>query len=156
MSNPRASIFCLLTYIPAKACYRKSLFNAKKERESNTANQQKVLLFPLLIYSAVTFVHGLSLTHHRLAIFFFIFKYNQPLPLCLPPSPPCNFNSQINRLEREASSLRKRIFTLRVNKSKFIAGSEKDLKLTAVILELDSVLQLKNRQLLDIRLGTSL
>jgi hypothetical protein len=64
--------------------------------------------------------------------------------------------SQIKRLEREASSLRKRIFTLRINKSEFIAGSEQNLKLTAVILELDNVLQLKNRQLLDIRLGTSL
>ena len=90
--------------------------------------------------------------------FLFVFTLTQFNPKPLPFSRPTVYlqPSQIKRLEREASSLRKRIFTLRINKSEFIAGSEQNLKLTAVILELDNVLQLKNRQLLDIRLGTSL
>ena len=155
MSNPREHL--LFTYIfqqklvTAKAC----LMQRKKENQIQPTNKR----YSCFLFSFILLLHLSTGSHWPITVlpfFFFIFKYNQPLPLCLPPSPPCNFNSQINRLEREASSLRKRIFTLRVNKSKFIAGSEKDLKLTAVILELDSVLQLKNRQLLDIRLGTSL
>ena len=91
-------------------------------------------------------------------LFVTLTQFTQFNPKPLPFSRPTVYlqPSQIKRLEREASSLRKRIFTLRINKSEFIAGSEQNLKLTAVILELDNVLQLKNRQLLDIRLGTSL
>ena len=99
-----------------------------------------------------------SLTDPSPSCHFLFVTLTQFNPKPLPFSRPTVYlqPSQIKRLEREASSLRKRIFTLRINKSEFIAGSEQNLKLTAVILELDNVLQLKNRQLLDIRLGTSL
>jgi len=133
--------------------------NAKKERDSHTANQQKVLLiFLFLVLFCCYMLSTGSLTDPSPSCHFLFVTLTQFNPKPLPFSRPTVYlqPSQIKRLEREASSLRKRIFTLRINKSEFIAGSEQNLKLTAVILELDNVLQLKNRQLLDIRLGTSL
>ena len=133
--------------------------NAKKERDSHTANQQKVLLiFLFLVLFCCSMLSTGSLTDPSPSCHFLFVTLTQFNPKPLPFSRPTVYlqPSQIKRLEREASSLRKRIFTLRINKSEFIAGSEQNLKLTAVILELDNVLQLKNRQLLDIRLGTSL
>ena len=79
--------------------------------------------------------------------------------------------SQLKRLERESTDLRKRIFTLRVQASEFEANlhtiadidqeqmlleKKQQEKKQSIILELQGVLNQKNKQLKELVLGHSL
>ena len=79
--------------------------------------------------------------------------------------------SQLKRLERESTDLRKRIFTLRVQASEFEANlhtiadidqeqmlleKKQQEKKLSIILELQGVLNQKNKQLKELVLGHSL
>ena len=77
--------------------------------------------------------------------------------------------SQLKRLERESTDLRKRIFNLRVQASEFEANLHADIdqeqmllekkqqeKKQSIILELQGVLNQKNTQLKELVLGHSL